>query len=43
MKKVIKLNAPSWEVSAKKAHNKEIAKLKIIQEEFARIQAEQEA
>jgi len=43
MKKAITINAPSWEVSAKKAHDEEIAKLKIVQEEFVRMQAEQEA
>ena len=39
---MITLNAPSWEVSAKKAHDEEIAKLEIVQKEFARMQAEQE-
>jgi len=42
-KKVVNINVPNWELSAKKAHDEEIAKMKIVQEEFARMQAEQEA
>ena len=42
-KKVITINVPSWELSAKKAHDDEITKLEIVLKEFDRMQAEQEA
>jgi len=44
MKKVTTILVPSWEISAKKAHDAELARMKAVQEEeFVRLKAEQEA